>query len=47
MWSSTNGIGDPDNNWTYLVIAMDGENVELSQSNRVGEFDYEGAVINR
>jgi hypothetical protein len=40
MWSSTAGIGDPDYNWTYLVIVVDAADQELARSNRVGEFDY-------
>jgi hypothetical protein len=39
-WSSTNGIADPDNNWTYLVMAVDETEVELARSNRVGEHDF-------
>jgi hypothetical protein len=40
-WSSTNGIADPVNNWTYLVIAMENTNTELARSNRVGEHDFD------
>jgi hypothetical protein len=40
-WSSTNGIGDPTNNWTYLVIAVDETELELARSNRVGEHDFD------
>jgi hypothetical protein len=40
-WSSPNGIGDPDNNWTYLVIAMDATEAELARSNRFGEHDFD------
>jgi hypothetical protein len=43
-WSSSNGIGDPNNNWTYLVMAMDGAEQELARSNRVGEEDYEAEI---
>jgi hypothetical protein len=40
-WSSPNGIADPDNNWTYLVIAVDGSESELARSNRAGEHDFD------
>jgi hypothetical protein len=39
-WSSPSGIGDPSDNWTYLVLAVDGADQELSRSNRVGEWDF-------
>lgn len=39
-WSSSNGVGDPDNNWTYLVIAVDATEQELCHSNRIGEHDF-------
>jgi hypothetical protein len=38
-WSSSNGVGNPDSNWTYLVIAVDTSLEEFARSNRVGEFD--------
>lgn len=40
-WSSSNGIGDPEDNWTYLVIAVSAMESELARSNRVGEWDFE------
>ncbi len=40
-WSSSTGIGDPDHNWTYLVIAVDSDDEELHRSNRFGEFDFD------
>jgi len=43
-WSSSDGVGDPDNNWTYLVIAVDESEQELAQSNRVGEHDFEADI---
>jgi len=43
-WSSTNGIGDPDHNWTYLVIAVDDLENELVRSNYCGEWDSEGDI---
>jgi hypothetical protein len=39
-WSSANGVGDPDHNWTYLVLAVDATEQELIRSNHVGEFDF-------
>ncbi len=39
-WSGANGIGDPDHNWTYLVVAVDALDQELMRSNRVGEHDF-------
>jgi hypothetical protein len=39
-WSSPNGIGDPANNWTYLVMAVDETEAELARSNRAGEHDF-------
>ncbi len=41
QWSSMYGVGDPDSNWTYLVIASDMYGQELCRSNRYGEFDFE------
>ena len=43
-WSSSNGICEEDNNWTYQVIAVNGTGGELWRSNRVGEHDF-GADI--
>jgi hypothetical protein len=39
-WASPSGIGDPDHNWTYLVLAVDATGQELCRSNRVGEHDF-------
>jgi hypothetical protein len=39
-WSNPSGVGDPDHNWTYLVVAVDGSEQQLCQSNRIGEHDY-------
>jgi hypothetical protein len=39
-WSSGSGVGDPGENWTYLVMAVDETESELAHSNRVGEVDY-------
>ena len=39
-WSSASGIGAPDSNWTYLVLAVDVLETELCRSNRFGEQDF-------
>ena len=39
-WSSSAGLGDPNNNWTYLVIAVDENEAELARSNYCGEQDF-------
>lgn len=39
-WSSPNGVGVPDTNWTYLVVAVDPSEAELRRSNRFGEHDF-------
>lgn len=39
-WNSPNGICNPDQNWMYLVIAMDSSELALNASNRAGEFDF-------
>jgi len=36
----SNGIGNINSNWTYLVVAVDGLSAEISRSNRAGEFDF-------
>jgi hypothetical protein len=33
-------MGDPDHNWTYLIVAVDEFGTVLYQSNRVGEWEY-------
>jgi len=43
-WSSTNGVGDPIANWTYLIIAVDGLGQEMARSNRAGEHDFEADI---
>jgi hypothetical protein len=43
-WSSSNGVGDPDNNWTYLVVAVNASNEELARSNHCGEHDFEANI---
>jgi len=43
-WSTTNGVGDPGADWTYLVMAVDETEAELARSNRVGEHDFDTDV---
>ncbi len=43
-WSSVSGVGDPDSNWTYLVLAVDALGRELCRSNRVGEHDCDTGI---
>jgi hypothetical protein len=43
-WSSPTGVGDPNDNWTYLVLAVDATEQVLGQSNRVGEHDFAAAL---
>jgi hypothetical protein len=40
-WSSRSGVGDPDENWTYLVIAVDATDQEIARSDRIGEHDFD------
>jgi hypothetical protein len=44
-WSSPSGIGDPDNNWAYLVVAVDASNHEVCRSERVGEHDFGMSIV--
>jgi hypothetical protein len=39
-WSSPNGIGDPDHNWVYQIIALDASLQDISRSNRFGAHDF-------
>lgn len=39
-WTTEEGIGDPDNNWTYLVIAVDRQERERYRTDRVGVHEY-------
>lgn len=39
-WSSPAGVGDPDLNMTYMVMAVNALGQELGVSNRYGEFDF-------
>ncbi len=40
MWSSSNGIGDPLENWVYIVMAVNSADEVICSSNRVAEHDY-------
>ncbi len=46
-WSSVSGIGDPSDNWAYLVLAVDAGEQELARSNRFGEHDFGAATRSR
>ena len=39
-WSSSAGVGDPEQNLTYRVIAVDDSQQELLRSMPAGEFDF-------
>jgi len=40
-WSSSQGVFNPDHNWTYLVMAIHSfPEEELTRSDRCGEFDF-------
>jgi hypothetical protein len=43
-WIATDSPGNPEYDWTYLVMAVDATEAELCRSNRVGEFDFEAVV---
>jgi len=43
-WSSTDGIGDPGENWDYMVIAVDETQSEIGRSNRFGEYDFPAVI---
>jgi len=40
-WESSNGVGSPGTNMTYLVVAVDQNYDEILRSGRVGEFDLQ------
>ena len=44
-WSSPAGVGDIDDTWIYLAVAMDATDQEIVRSNRCGEIDYEAENI--
>jgi hypothetical protein len=39
-WSSPNGVGDPDHNWTYQIVAMDASLNDISRSDRFSAHDF-------
>ena len=41
QWASSNGIGDPNSNWTYEIVAIGVSGYALCRSNHSGEQDYE------
>ncbi|MCU0610755.1 MAG: hypothetical protein MUE60_03075 [Candidatus Eisenbacteria bacterium] len=43
-WSSPNGVYDPGNEWTYLLIPVDAADQEITRSNRLGERDTEWEI---
>ena len=44
-WASSRGIGDQDNNWTYVIVAVDGQYEEVTRYGPWAEWDY--AIPNR
>lgn len=40
-WESSNGVGAPENNMTYLIVAVDQNLSEVLRSSRAGEFDFQ------
>ena len=43
-WSSVAGVGDPNWDWTYLVMAVNTSAQVVAASNRVGEQDFAGDI---
>ncbi len=39
-WSASMGVGDPEINWIYCVLAVDTAEQVLYQSNQAGEHDF-------
>ena len=39
-YATTEGINDPDNNWTYMMIAVDAQERERYRTSRFGAFEY-------
>jgi hypothetical protein len=44
-WSSSAGVGNSTQNYTYMVLAVDGGGSEIARSNRAGEFDFSSATM--
>ncbi|MBN1424745.1 FG-GAP repeat protein [Candidatus Fermentibacteria bacterium] len=40
-WSSSHGIGDPNSNWAYVILAVSSTESELCRSGRAGEHDFD------
>ena len=43
-WIASQGVGDPDHNWTYLIMAVDDGDMEIVRSNRVGDWDFDADI---
>jgi hypothetical protein len=43
-WWTPSGIGVPDSNWTYLIVAVGSVENEIARTNRLGEHDFEAIV---
>jgi hypothetical protein len=41
MWSTANGVADPDSDWTYVIVAVDIAGQELVRSNACGDHDFD------
>jgi len=39
-WQTSNGIGDPESNWSYMILAVNNAETEITRSNRIGEYDF-------
>lgn len=39
-WSTSSGVGNDLENWTFLIMALDSGGQELSRTNHAGEWDY-------
>ena len=43
-WIASQGVGDPDHNWTYMIIAVDDGDVEMIRSNRIADWDFDADI---
>lgn len=43
-WTSSTGVGDPNSNWTYQIVAVDDTDQMLARSTRIGEHDFEQTI---
>jgi len=39
-WQTTGGVGNPNENWTFVIVAVDSGDLELERSNRFGIIDF-------